>query len=214
MEDLDAPGEFHSSALISYGMNKEIFMEIDNNAPFMGSCSGGQSKKAKGSPSSNLPAEWKHRAKLSERLISLWSVVPKITKLDRASTLGDAIDHIKDLSDKINKLKLELESAPLPTPAVAPIAAQEEASQHPTRIEVRKREGGIVIIHMRCSWRPGLLHSIAKTLNNLGIDSQDVVYNCLDGFILNLYRGQQSSDVPEDQIKAMLLETVRNHGVA
>ncbi|KAJ0804315.1 putative transcription factor bHLH family [Helianthus annuus] len=112
--------------------------------------------------------------------------------MDRASILGDAIAYLKDLSEKINKLELELNPArttSLLSPAAAPTTAA-GPSNIGGQIEVRRSEGGAVVIHMSSGWRPGLLHSITKTLNDLGLELQQAVVSSFDGFTLDVYRAQ------------------------
>ncbi|OAY48029.1 transcription factor ICE1 [Manihot esculenta] len=206
------------------------------NSSVTGGGVGDQKGKKKGLPAKNLMAERRRRKKLNDRLYMLRSVVPKISKMDRASILGDAIEYLKELLQRINDLHNELESTPgssltptsfhplTPTPSTLPTRIKDKLcptslpspNAQPARVEVRVREGRAVNIHMFCGRRPGLLLSTMRALDNLGLDIQQAVISCFNGFAMDIFRAEQSKegqDVQPEQIKAVLLDSAGFHGM-
>ncbi|KAJ7946824.1 transcription factor bHLH25-like [Quillaja saponaria] len=55
----------------------------------------------------HIIAERKRREKLSQKFIALSAIVPGLKKMDKASVLGDAIKHLKQLQEKVKTLEEE-----------------------------------------------------------------------------------------------------------
>ncbi|RZB47277.1 transcription factor ICE1-like [Glycine soja] len=234
-------GEEGSSADVGgSGLNYESDEQNESNGLKLSENGGDNKGKKKGLPAKNLMAERRRRKKLNDRLYMLRSVVPKISKMDRASILGDAIDYLKELLQRINDLHHELESTPpgssltpssstsfqplTPTLPTLPCRVKEELypgtlpspKNQAAKVEVRVREGRTVNIHMFCTRRPGLLLSTMKALDNLGLDVQQAVISCFNGFALDVFKAEQcreGQDVLPEQIKAVLSDSAGFHGM-
>ncbi|XWS52969.1 hypothetical protein CRYUN_Cryun11dG0117600 [Craigia yunnanensis] len=65
-------------------------------------------KKAKVDRSRTLISERRRRGRMKETLYALRSLVPNITKMDKASIIGDAVLYVQDLQIQAKKLKAEI----------------------------------------------------------------------------------------------------------
>ncbi|KAL1210591.1 Transcription factor bHLH27 [Cardamine amara subsp. amara] len=77
---------------------------------FSGSGDSSSPDAAATSPASskNVVSERNRRQKLNQRLLALRSVVPNITKLDKASVIKDSIDYMQELIDQEKRLEEEI----------------------------------------------------------------------------------------------------------
>ncbi|XP_031483904.1 transcription factor bHLH13-like [Nymphaea colorata] len=59
-------------------------------------------------PSRSLVSERKRRGRMKEKLLALRSLVPNITKMDKASIIGDATAYVQELQKEATKLSEEI----------------------------------------------------------------------------------------------------------
>ncbi|KAH7846597.1 hypothetical protein Vadar_015883 [Vaccinium darrowii] len=175
-----------------------------------------RAKKVKGQPSKNLMAERRRRKRLNDRLLMLRSIVPKISKMDRTSILGDTIDYMKELMEKVKNLGGE-EDAKGSVNQVHLMGKSKELK--PNELVVRnspkfnvERTNNDMRIEISCSPKPGLLLSTVSTLEALGLDIQQCVISCFNDFSVQASCSegmQQQAIISSEDIKQALF---RNAG--
>ncbi|CAN7024118.1 hypothetical protein BRARA_F02431 [Brassica rapa] len=200
-------------------------MESDQSKSFsVGYCGGEttnkkKSKKLEGQPSKNLMAERRRRKRLNDRLSMLRSIVPKISKMDRTSILGDAIDYMKELLDKINKLQEEEQELGNSNGShhsklfgdIKDLNTNEPMVRNSPKFEVDRRVVD-TRVDICCSPKPGLLLSTVNTLETLGLEIEQCVISCFSDFSLQAScseAAQQRDFITSEDIKQALF---RNAG--
>ncbi|XP_019152597.1 PREDICTED: transcription factor bHLH93-like [Ipomoea nil] len=146
-----------------------------------------KSKKLHGQPSKNLMAERRRRKRLNDRLSMLRSVVPKISKMDRTSILGDTIDYMKELLERINNLQEEMELGTNDLSLMSIFKNEkpnEMVVRNSPKFDVESRGEMDTRIEICCGAKPGLLLSTVATLENLGLEIQQCVISCFNDFAM------------------------------
>ncbi|XP_058197863.1 transcription factor BHLH42 isoform X2 [Rhododendron vialii] len=113
--DAAIPADGTSQWLLKYILFSVPFLHTkhhnDNNSPKSASAADSASRFRKGTTpqdelsANHVLAERRRREKLNERFIILRSLVPFVTKMDKASILGDTIEYVKQLRKKIQDLE-------------------------------------------------------------------------------------------------------------
>ncbi|KAG6648650.1 hypothetical protein I3843_07G158700 [Carya illinoinensis] len=141
-------------------------------------------KKLQGQPSKNLMAERRRRKRLNDRLSMLRSIVPKISKMDRTSILGDTIEYMKELLEKINSLQLEIDQGSSNITGIFKNVKPNEVSvRNSPKFDV-ERGNADTRIEICCAGKPGLLLSTVNTLEALGLEIQQCVISCFNDFAM------------------------------
>ncbi|KNA10811.1 hypothetical protein SOVF_140850 [Spinacia oleracea] len=75
----------------------------------------GTAREGQAAGVNHVEAERQRREKMNSRFYALRSVVPTVTRMDKASLLADAVDYINELMDKINNLESQLRVVKVPS---------------------------------------------------------------------------------------------------
>ncbi|XP_050228630.1 transcription factor bHLH93-like [Mercurialis annua] len=166
-------------------------------------------KQIKGEPSKNLMAERRRRKRLNDRLSMLRSIVPKISKMDRTAIVGDTVDYVKELLEKINRLQQEIEFDSTHFRILKDTMPNEFLVRNSPKFDVERRNEETQI-EICCSSKPGLLLSTVTTLDALGLEIQQCVISCFNDFALQASCSEelkQRSLISSEDIKAALFTT-------
>ncbi|KAI3817544.1 hypothetical protein L1987_11339 [Smallanthus sonchifolius] len=130
--------------------------------------------------SKNLVAERNRRKRIKDGLYTLRALVPKISKMDRASIVGDAIDYIIDLQKNVKELQDELKLVEEQDCDVNDDEVEVEVEVH----EISTQE---FLLKLMCSHKPGRFLKIMETFDSLGLEAkEDVVAKSLRDSLLTV----------------------------
>ncbi|KAL3726318.1 hypothetical protein ACJRO7_031238 [Eucalyptus globulus] len=135
-------------------------------------------------------AERKRREKLSQRFIALSSIIPGLTKVDKASVLGDTIKYLKQLEERVKILEEEMATRTVESATFAKKPSlqcgdgvisfsSDEKSYDPLigqqlpDVEARV-SGKNVLIKVQCEKREGCIKEVMKQIEVMNLTTLNI----------------------------------------
>ncbi|KAK1292025.1 Transcription factor TT8 [Acorus calamus] len=183
-------------------------------------------------------AERRRREKLNERFIILRSLVPFVTKMDKASILGDTIEYVKQLRRKIQDLELrnkQMESHKLddtPNDCVTntsnrirlPLTEKRKlravggsgtAMAKPVAVPSTNIQVSIIetdaLLELQCPYREGLLLEIMQTLAGLQLETTGVRSSSTNGAFVAELRAKVKENINGKRASIIEVKKAINH---
>ncbi|KAG4178050.1 hypothetical protein ERO13_A10G017650v2 [Gossypium hirsutum] len=142
--------------------------------------------------SKNLQAERRRRQKLSDRLLTLRSLVPIITNMNKATIIDDAITYIQELqktSQVLSEQLLEMEGSS--EESVMPMKLEIDVAQHDMKkcgikeeVKVSNIDGNKFLIKIIVEKKRGCFTQLVEAMNYLGFELSETNVTTFSGAML------------------------------
>ncbi|XP_055806858.1 transcription factor bHLH90 [Solanum dulcamara] len=167
--------------------------------------------------SKNLVTERKRRNRIKDGLFALRALVPNITKMDKVAILGDAIDYINELQEKVKLYETELNEidAKVPNDETAEMVLSDmtEMSKVTTdrkRIEVEVNQIGAREFWLKVSGshKSGGFTQLMEAMNYLELEIVNVSCTTSGGEIVSVFIAEANVDrvVDAQKLRSSLIE--------
>ncbi|KAL3337191.1 hypothetical protein AABB24_029709 [Solanum stoloniferum] len=192
----------------------------------------GMGKKRQKGPyqSKNLVTERKRRNRIKDGLFTLRALVPNITKMDKVAILGDAIDYINELQEKvklyeteINKIEAEVTNNETPEMVLSDMTEMSKVTGQTnektqisvdttdrTRMEVEVNQIGAreFLLKVSGSRKPGGFTQLMEAMNYLGLELVNVSCTTSGGDIVSVYIVETNVDrvLDAQKLRSSLIE--------
>ncbi|OVA19498.1 Myc-type [Macleaya cordata] len=125
-----------------------------------------------------LTSERRRRIRLKEKLYSLRALVPNITKMDKASIIGDAVSYVQGLQMQAKKLKAEIAELESSTNIIGTGMVQnlvenpKKTQKHPIcrkilQMDVFQVEENVFYVRLVCNKEEGVAVALYKAIETL-----------------------------------------------
>ncbi|OMO90395.1 hypothetical protein COLO4_19192 [Corchorus olitorius] len=183
-------------------------------------------KKPKVDRSRTLISERRRRGRMKEKLYALRSLVPNITKMDKASIIGDAVLYVQDLQMQSRKLKAEISGLEA---SLAGSERYQESMNNPAKVrvnhpickkifqldmfQVEERGFYIKLVSNKGEGVAASLYKALESLSNFNVQNSNLttVYDRFSlTFTLNVRDSEQSMNLPN--LKLWVTGALLNQG--
>ncbi|XP_059658560.1 transcription factor bHLH90 [Cornus florida] len=182
--------------------------------------------------SKNLDAERNRRNRIKDGLFTLRALVPKISKMDRASILGDAAEYIEELQHMVKALHDELKemedeecnknNVEEKMPKANEVhdgnknspcnehnqesSTADEKKQTEVQLEVNQIGTKDFLLKFTCKQKRGIFARLMEAMNSLGFQVLDANVTTINGKVLNILRVEANkTEVQPKSLKDSLI---------
>eukprot|EP01018_Ginkgo_biloba_P011982 Gb_15579 [translate_table: standard] len=180
--------------------------------------------------SKNVVSERRRRQKMNKLLYTLRALVPKISKMDKASILADAIDYVDELKNQVETAQSDVQSTNSSRSSVETRVECETDSltirldastryssgrKYLVQIDVRVVEASLVELRIQCKKESGILFNLTRALEALPLRLKTAALNTLDDYlILNIIlQGEESCSTSEVAVKKAIEDCFSKQGL-
>lgn len=164
-----------------------------------------QKKVKKQFRSKNLEAERNRRKRMKDNLLILRSLVPKISKMDTLSIVGDAIKYIQELQENAKELEDELKALEEQDCMVN----GHEVEDVDVEVEVHKIGARKYLLKVFCTHKPDGFSRLIEAVQLLGLQVISVSMTTCIGLVLNTLVVEAKEEVDAKSLKDSLLDFFR-----
>ncbi|XP_062201092.1 transcription factor MYC2-like [Phragmites australis] len=175
-------------------------------------------------PLNHVEAERQRREKLNQRFYALRAVVPNVSKMDKASLLGDAISYINELRGKLTALESDKETLHSQIEALkkerdarpAPQAGGHDAGPRCHAVEIDAKILGLeAMIRMQCHKRNHPSARLMTALRELDLDVYHASVSVVKDLMIQQVAVKMASRIySQEQLSAALYSRLAEPGAA